>query len=206
MTLRTIRWFLWLAVVVVAGMALAVVLSPEIRDRVVGAGGEGQGVADIGGPFSLVDHTGEPVTQEDFLGRPTVYFFGFTHCPDVCPTTLYELTAWLEALGDDADPLRVVFVTVDPERDTPEDVGRYLQAFDERIVGLSGEPDDVAAMAEEWRVYVDKVPLEDEDGYTVDHTASIYLMDGEGEFFGTIAYGEDRDLAIGKLRRLAEEG
>lgn len=207
MTVRKLRVFLWLAVVAVAGLSLALVVSDSARERLAGVGGS-EGVAAIGGPFSLVDHQGEPVSHADFLGRPTVYFFGFTHCPDVCPTTLHELSAWLQELGPEADRLQVVFVTVDPERDRPEEMARYLQAFDERIVGLTGSPEQVSEMTGNWRVYVRKVPLDEGEGgdYTVDHTASVYLMDSESRFFGTIAFGEADDSAIAKLRRLAQEG
>lgn len=201
--MRTLRIVLWLAVVAVAGLSLLLVFGNGMRDRLTGTG---QGVAAIGGPFTLVDHRGEPATHEDFMGRPAVYFFGFTHCPDVCPTTLFEMSSWIAELGDTADRLRFVFVTVDPERDGPDDVARYLDAFDERIVGLTGSPEAVSEMTDAWRVYVRKVPLDDSDDYTVDHTASIYLMDSDGRFFGTIAFGEADDSALAKLRRLASEG
>lgn len=208
MSLRSLRILLWVSVVVVAGVSLALVASDAVRDRVVGTGSDGEGIAAIGGPFDLVDHQGRRVTHEEFLGRPTVYFFGFTHCPDVCPTTLFEISAWLQQLDDEAEELRIVFVTVDPERDQPEEMARYLQAFDERIVGLTGTPEEVSEMTDNWRVYARKVPLEDSDteDYTVDHTASVYLMDSQGQFFGTIAFGEADDSALAKLRRLAREG
>jgi protein SCO1 len=205
--MHKLRLILWLAVVLVAGLSLALFVSDDLR-RLAGGQSGVEGVAAIGGEFSLVDHTGAPVTHEDLLGRPSVYFFGFTHCPDVCPTTLYEMSGWMQELGDVADRLQFVFVTVDPERDGPEDVARYLGAFDDRIVGLTGTPEQVADMARAWRVYVRKVPLENEaeDAYTVDHTASVYLMDSDGRFFGTIAFGEADDSALAKLRRLSREG
>lgn len=205
--LRKIRLFLWLAVVAFAGIGLALFVSSDLREQVLGPGGPGQGIAAVGGPFSLVDHTGQPVTEEKFLGTPTAYFFGFTHCPDVCPTTLFEMSRWLEELGTDAERLDAVFVTVDPERDGPEEMALYLSSFDERITGLTGDPEAVAAMTRSWRVYVAKVENEsDPDGYAVDHTASVYLMDSQGRFFGTIAYGEADDIALQKLRRLIAEG
>lgn len=200
--MRKLRLFLWIAVVVVAGLSLGLVMSDDVRNALTGTGDE-QGVAAVGGSFTLVTDEGETVTEADFEGRPTAYFFGFTHCPDVCPTTLFEMSTWLEALGDDADDLNVVFVTVDPERDGQEEMARYLDSFDERIVGLTGEPDAVEEMTKAWRVYVAKVPVEEgSDEYTVDHTASVFLMDAEGEFFGTIGFGEDEEMAVGKLRRL----
>ena len=201
--MRRLRLFLWLAVVLVAGLSLALVASDDVRRALMGVDPDSQGVAAVGGPFSLVTHEGEAVTQEDFLGTPTVYFFGFTHCPDVCPTTLFEMTNWLDELGPDAERLRAVFVSVDPERDTQDVLARYLSSFDERIVGLTGEPEAVADMARAWRVYVAKVPVEEgSEEYTVDHTASVFLMDAEGRFAGTIAFGESDEIALGKLRRL----
>lgn len=202
--LRAIRYVAWAMVAGVAVLSLLLVASPDMRERLLGGSGS-YAVADVGGPFSLVDQDGERVTEADFAGRPTVIFFGFTHCPDVCPTTLFEMTSWLERLGDDAQALNVAFVTVDPERDTPEVLSRYLSAFDERILGLTGQPEDVAAALEAYRVYARKVETDD-GGYTMDHTASVYLMDSEGNFFGTIAYGEDDDVALQKLRRLVEQG
>lgn len=156
---------------------------------------------DIGGPFEMVDTQGRTVTQDDLQGRPVLMFFGFTHCPDVCPTTLYEVSNWLDGLGEDAEELLAVFVTVDPERDTPEAMERYLRAFDPRIVGLTGTNEQMAEMAEAYRIYYRKVDLEG-GGYTMDHTASVYLFDEDGGFFGTIDYHEAQDAAMAKLERL----
>ncbi len=199
--MRTIRWTAWILVVLVAGLTVAVLVSPNIRDNLLGKPGTGSGVAAIGGAFTMVDHTGKPVSDRDFVGKPSVYFFGFTHCPDVCPTSLYDISTLMEDLGPEADKLNVSFVTVDPERDTAQVMSDYISPFDSRIVGLTGTPEQVSDMTKAFRVFSRKVNLED-GGYTMDHTATIYLMDAEGTFAGTIAYGEDTETALGKLRNL----
>ena len=163
-----------------------------------------QPTAGIGGPFSLVDHHGKPVSERDYLGKPTLVFFGFTFCPDICPTTLLELTERLKELGQDAEKLNVLFVTVDPERDTPEQLALYLSSFDPRITGLSGPEKDIAAVMAEYRVYARKVPLKD-GGYTMDHTAAVYMMNHKGQFVGLLDYQEPEASARAKLRRLLDD-
>ncbi|MES0096132.1 SCO family protein [Mesorhizobium sp. M0019] len=158
-----------------------------------------------GEPFTLVDQKGSPVTEAAFRGHPSVVFFGFTHCPEVCPTTLFELAGWLKTMGDDGKNLRAYFVTVDPERDTPEIMNTYVSNFSDRILGISGDPDKVHAMAKSFGIYWKKVDTNDGD-YTMDHTASVLLLNAKGDFAGTIAYGESPDAAIAKLKRLAAEG
>jgi protein SCO1/2 len=144
---------------------------------------ETTGRALIGGPFSLLDPTGKRVTEKDFAGRPMLVFFGFTHCPDVCPAGLQVIAAALDKLGDKAKGVTPIFITVDPERDTPEVVGKYVASFDKEIVGLSGSPADIAAVTTAYRVYVNKVPDESTPGeYSVDHSSFMYLMDANGEF------------------------
>jgi protein SCO1/2 len=157
----------------------------------------------FGAPFTLVDQRGEAITEAAFRGAPSAIFFGFTHCPEVCPTTLYEMDGWLKQMGDEGKDIRAYFVTIDPERDTPEVVGQYIGNVSDRILGISGEPDKVLAMAKAFGIYFKKVELEGGD-YTMDHTASIILLDRKGEFAGTIAYGENPDNAIAKLQRLAK--
>ncbi|WP_348984250.1 SCO family protein [Mesorhizobium mediterraneum] len=158
-----------------------------------------------GAPFTLVDQKGAPVTESAFRGHPSVVFFGFTHCPEVCPTTLFELAGWLKTIGDDGKNLRAYFVTVDPERDTPEIMNAYISNFSDRILGITGDPDKVHAMAKSFGIYSKKVDTGNGD-YTMDHTASVLLLNARGDFAGTIAYGESPDTAIAKLKRLAAEG
>ena len=158
-----------------------------------------------GAPFTLVDQNGAPITEAAFRGQPSAIFFGFTHCPEVCPTTLFELDGWLKKLGDEGKNLRAYFVTVDPERDTAAIMDTYLSNVSDRITGITGEPDKVQAMAKAYGIYWRKVDLEGGD-YTMDHTASVILLDGDGAFAGTIAYEENPDAALAKLKRLAAEG
>jgi len=136
--------------------------------------------AAIGGPFELVDQDGRTVTDRDFKGRPLLVFFGFTHCPDVCPTTLFEVSEVLRALGPDAGKVNALFITVDPERDTPATLKDYLSSFDPHLRGLTGDPAAISTVVKEYRVYAKKVPQE--NGYTMDHTAIVYLMDRDGRF------------------------
>lgn len=158
----------------------------------------------IGGPFKLTSHEGKPFTDQDLKGKPFAVFFGFTHCPEVCPTTLYDLTQDLESLGSDADKLRVAFITVDPAQDTPEQIKTYLSSFDPRIVGLSGTDEEIAAVAKAYKVFYRKVPTE--SGYTMDHTATIFLMDSKGQFYGTSNFQEAEYVRRNKLKQLIKNG
>jgi protein SCO1/2 len=135
----------------------------------------------IGGPFQMTDQTGQTVTEKSLQGRPTLIFFGFTHCPDICPTSLFEIYEVLRAMGEDADRVNAYFVSVDPERDNTAAMKDYLSSFDSHLKGLTGDPDAVAKMLSAFRVYARKVPLKDGD-YTMDHTALVYLMDRDGKF------------------------
>ena len=135
----------------------------------------------IGGPFRLVDQNGAVVTEDALKGKPSIVFFGFTHCPDICPTTLFDVSEVYKALGRDGDKVKAFFVSVDPERDTPAILKEYLSSFDPRLLGLTGDPASVAAIEKAYRVYSKKVPL-DAGGYTMDHTALVYLMDKDGRF------------------------
>src|SRR5437868_14876137 len=137
--------------------------------------------AAIGGPFQLTDQSGATVTEKDLQGRPTLIFFGFTHCPDVCPTSLFEISEVLRAMGKDADRVNALFISVDPERDTAAAMKDYLSSFDPHLKGLTGDPESIAKVLSAYRVYSKKVPLKDGD-YTMDHTALIYLMDRDGRF------------------------
>lgn len=159
----------------------------------------------VGGPFAMADLDGRPVGQADLLGRPTALFFGFTHCPEVCPTTLTTLSEALGRMGKDADRLNVVFVTLDPERDTPDSLRDYLTAFDPRIRGFVGTPDQVARMADAYHVTYRRIPMKDGD-YTMEHSATVALFDKTGRMVGEIGYGEDENRALSKLITLALPG
>ncbi|MGE0038231.1 MAG: SCO family protein [Xanthobacteraceae bacterium] len=157
-------------------------------------------IATIGGPFSLTDQNGRTVTDRDLKGHPFLVFFGFTHCPDVCPTALFEVSEIMRALGPDADRVRVLFVTVDPERDTPTTLKDYLSSFDPHLSALTGDPEAVAAMAKAYRVYYKKVPLS-EGGYTMDHTAIVYLMNKDGKFVSPFNIKRPPEVAAADLRK-----
>lgn len=157
--------------------------------------------APIGGPFRLMDQHGRPTTERDLLGRPSLVFFGYTFCPEVCPTTLTKITRWLRLLGPQGARLNVFFVTVDPERDTQKQLGEYLSAFDPRIRGLTGAPAEIARMAKAYRVYYRREPTPG-GSYLMDHSTTVYLMDGAGRFVEPIAYNEPEGMALDSLRRL----
>ena len=159
-----------------------------------------QQVAAIGGPFELTDQNGRTVTERDLKGRPFLVFFGFTRCPDICPTTLFEVSEIMRALGKDADRVGALFITVDPERDTPAALKDYLTSCDPNLAGLTGEPAAVAAVAKAYRVYFKKVPL-DQGGYTMDHTAIVYLMDKDGRFVSPFNMKRTTEAAAADLRR-----
>jgi protein SCO1 len=156
--------------------------------------------AAIGGPFQLTDQTGQTVTEKSMLGRPTLVFFGFTHCPDVCPTTLFEMSEVLRAMGRDADGVNAYYISVDPERDTQSAMKDYLSSFDPRLKGLTGNPEQVAKVLSEYRVYAKKVPLKDGD-YTMDHTALVYLMDRDGKFVSPFNLNRKPEEAASDLKR-----
>ena len=154
----------------------------------------------IGGPFALTDQDGKRVTQADVAGHPYLVFFGYTHCPDVCPTTLSDMSLMMDALGKD-QPVKALFVTIDPERDTPPVLKAYLSSFDPRIIGLTGDPDAIAAAEKAYRVYAKKVPDKTGD-YSMDHTSIVYLMDGEGRFIEALNLEQSPKDAAAEVKRV----
>ncbi|WJR78990.1 SCO family protein [Bradyrhizobium sp. NP1] len=186
--------------VIVASFAASLVVGLAV---VLWAFGGVRGVtapAAIGGPFQLTDQAGQTVTEKALQGRPTLIFFGFTHCPDVCPTSLFEISEVLRAMGKDADLVNAYFISVDPERDTPAAVKDYLSSFDPHLKGLTGDPAAIAKITTEYRVYAKKVPLKDGD-YTMDHTALIYLMDRDGRFVAPFNLKRTPEEAASDLKR-----
>ena len=157
-------------------------------------------IAAIGGPFQLVNQDGQTVTDQDYKGRPFLVFFGFTHCPDICPTTLFEVSEIMRNLGPDGDRMRAIFITVDPERDTPAALKEYLSSFDPRLSGLTGDADAIAAVAKSYRAFYRKVPLE-QGGYTMDHTAIVYLMDKQGRFVAPFSLRRTTEASVTELRK-----
>lgn len=156
--------------------------------------------AAIGGPFQLTDQNGKAVTDKSLKGKPTLIFFGYTHCPDVCPTSLFEMSEVLRAMGKDADKVNAIFISVDPERDTPATMKEYLSSFDPHLEGLSGDPAETAKVITSYRVYAKKVPTKDGD-YTMDHTALIYLMDRDGRFVSPFNLKRTPEEAATELKR-----
>jgi protein SCO1/2 len=166
-------------------------LAGGISGRQVGPG--------IGGDFTLVNQDGKTITQADFLGKPTAIFFGYTHCPDACPTTLSDMTERLKALGSDGDKFNVLFVTVDPERDTPALLKTYLESFDPRITAATGTRAQVDDAVRKFRVYAKKVG--EGDSYTFDHSTAVYMLNAKGELVTLIEYQAKQDEALEKMRR-----
>ena len=199
--LARVRKYAWIAVAL-AALAGAAVLLGEVQ-RSAQTGASPPGAARIGGPFTLTSHTGERFSSDSLAGKPYLIFFGFTHCPDICPTTLLEVTQHLAELGPKADTLNVLFVTVDPARDTPEHLGRYLSAFDKRIIGLTGSEAETDAVRKLYRAYAEKVPGKDGD-YTMNHTASVYLMDRAGNLASTMVFEESEPVRRQKIAKLLE--
>ncbi|QOG18258.1 redoxin domain-containing protein [Bradyrhizobium sp. SEMIA] len=159
----------------------------------------------VGGPFELIDQTGKPRSDRDFRGRLMLVYFGFTYCPDVCPTDLMAIGQALEQLGPDADAVQPVFITLDPERDTAEHLAEYVPMFHPRLLGLTGSLDAIGAAAEAYKVYFAKIPIGKDAGeYTVDHTSFIYLMDRDGKYLGFFPPGTSAERMVEIIRpRLA---
>jgi len=204
-TWKSVRLALW---VMVAGATLfagwiwyGVLSGSQPARQLVAASEEQYGAGD----YELVAHTGQTVDDSIFIGKPSLVFFGFTHCPDVCPTTLADMEYWLDQVGEDTAEVQAFFVTADPERDTVEVMAEYVSWFSDRITGLTGEPADIAKLVDAWGIYTQRTELEG-GGYNVDHTASVLMLDSAGRFFGTIDYKENRETAIAKVIRLASEG
>lgn len=193
-SLRTFRIVLWSLVVVVAVAATALYLfRPPARP--LGLTGQ---------EFALASTQGGTFTQEDLRGAPSLVFFGYTFCPDVCPTTLAETTAIRQELGLAPEQLRIIFVTVDPERDTLDMVKSYVEGYDPSVIGLVGDADQTEDVKAAFGAFSEKAGEPNDPYYLVNHTASTFLIDADGSFEGTIAYEEARDTAVAKVRRLVE--
>ena len=159
------------------------------------------GPSAIGGPFTLTDQDGKPITDAALKGRPALVFFGYTHCPDVCPTTLFDLSEVLRVLGPDAARTMAVFITVDPERDTPAVMKDYLSSFDPHLRGLTGDEKAITAVEKEYRVYAKKVPTGKDGDYSMDHTALVYLMDKQGRFVAPFNLKRRPEESAAELRK-----
>lgn len=198
--LKQIRIWLWVAVAIVAVVAIGgyYMIRGNPAAGTEAAGGFG------GGTYALVDQDDKPVDQTMFDGHPSLLFFGFTHCADVCPTTMAEMAGWFEQLGERGKNLEGYFVSIDPDRDTPAVLHDYVRAVSDRITGITGPQAEIDKMVKAWHVYAAKVPGENGD-YDMDHTASVFLLDSKGQFVGTVAYGEDAKTALDKVHRLLDK-
>lgn len=197
--LKYVRYTAWTVVALIIAVGLGWVVSQQAPAPAVE-----QQTLNIGGAFTLVNQFGKTVTEKDFLGKPTMMFFGFASCPSVCPSTLTDMGIWLEKLGNDGNRINAVFISVDPDRDTVPRLAEYLNKFDKRIIALTGTPEQVAVMAKAYKIYYKKVPLDSGD-YMVDHSATIYLFDKNGKLVSTIDNNENRDYALAKVKKLVSE-
>lgn len=195
--LRRVRPWLWILFAIVSLTAVAL----WMRERPAVSSASQSYASAFGGSFEMIDQYGNTVTDQTLRGRPYAMFFGFTRCPDVCPTTLSRLAALRKQLGADGEKFDIVFVSVDPKTDKANDIGRYVKLFDTPIIGLTGSDRQIAKIAKAFHVYYAKIPV-DGGGYTVDHTASVFLMDKHGEFVATIDHKESQQVALAKLKRL----
>ena len=182
-------------------VVVAAVSAATVGYLYLNQGGVGPAAVPIGGPIRLTDQDGKPFDSASLDGKPYAVFFGFTNCPDACPTTLSEIARVEDEIGAPAKELTTLFVTVDPERDTPAVLKEYISNFGGNTVALSGTPEQVAEVAKEYRVYYKKVPGSD-GTYTMDHTAVLYLMGRKGEFRDVIAYSEEHDRYVEKIKKL----
>lgn len=190
------------------GRSLTLVLAVAVALLALGAGFALRQLTDartpavagtaLGEPFDLLDQDGNPITEAAFQGRPTLLFFGFTHCPEICPTTVHDMETWLTDLDVAPGAIGAYFVTVDPERDTPGFLRDYLEPQSDRIVGITGPPDAVWDMARSWRVYFQKRPLGDGE-YTMDHYASVFVLNSAGEVVDLIPFATDPGAAKAKI-------
>jgi protein SCO1 len=196
MNARTTRLLLVLAAFL-AGLVLCFTIVLLVSDR---GGAPIAAPSAVGGPFRLTDQSGKTITDQDLKGRPFLVFFGFTHCPEICPTALFDISEILSRLGPDAEKVNALFITVDPERDTPAALKDYLSSFNPRLIGVGGDAQALAAVAKAYRVYYKKVPLKDGD-YTMDHTAIVYLMDKNGQFVAPFSLKRRPEDAAADLRR-----
>ena len=157
--------------------------------------------AGIGGPFALTDQNGKPITDADLKGKPSLVFFGYTHCPDVCPTTLFDISEVMRALGPDADRAAALFISVDPDRDTSAVLKDYLSSFDPHVRAATGDQANLAKVEKEYRVYAKKVPTGKNGDYSMDHSAIVYLMDKSGRFVAPFRLDRKPDESAAELRK-----
>ncbi len=203
---RLLRLTLWgLVAAGMAGFAWLSFSGRKVAPDMAVSPAQSRYASAFGGPFTMADPSGRTITNETLKGKPFAIFFGFTRCPDVCPTTLNRMAALRRELGRDGDKFNIVFVTVDPDHDKPAALSQYLGLFHTPIIGLRGSDAQLAAIVKAYHVVYLKIPTSDGD-YTIDHTATVYLMGRRGEFVTAIDHQEAQDTALAKLRRLIDTG
>lgn len=197
---------LLIALAVVAAVLVGLSLSTLLPSSQEGASSQAQNRALIGGPFELTDHKGNRVSEQDYAGQYKLIYFGFTYCPDVCPTELQTMSAALEEMGENAEKVQPLLITIDPERDTPEALAQYVGHFHSRLVGLTGTPEEIAAAAKAYRVYYAKVEDESSSAeYTMDHSSVIYFMGPDGGFLTHFGPGTAPSAMAERMNKLIEE-
>ena len=198
--MRGVRIALWVLVALALLAFAFLLLRPAPRPIVQSQPLE---FSSIGGPFTLIGSDGKPFASASLAGKPYAIFFGFTHCPDVCPTTLARMVRLRQQLGAGDRPFEILFVTVDPQRDGPAEVGKYAELFDSPVTGLTGSPAQIEQVKRQFGIFSQQVP-DGSGGYSVDHTATVLLFDRQGEFTATIAPEEQDSAALAKLRRITD--
>jgi protein SCO1/2 len=194
---RRVRTILWIAVAAAAVLAAVLLIASRQTEPARQAAAQ----VSVGGPFTLTDASGQQFSSSKLRDKPYAIFFGFTHCPEVCPTTLSRLVKLRNELGRGDQAFNIVFVTVDPERDGPKEVGSYAKAFNSPIFGLTGSPAQIDAVKKQFGIFSQKVATGNGD-YTVDHTATVLLFGKEGQLAGTISAEEQDPVVLEKLRML----
>lgn len=203
MSKKSVAIVLWafLALIVVGGLAYHFA-APSAPKVVSTAAPATSGVSFGGGHYQLIDQDGHKLDQSMVIGHPSMLFFGFTHCTDVCPTTLAEMASWFQSLGARGKDLRAYFVTVDPARDTPKVLKAYIGAVSDRVTGVTGTQAEIDKIVAAYHIYVKKVPVAGTSDYSVDHTATVFLINAKGEYADTIDYEEPDKTALAKLAKL----
>jgi protein SCO1/2 len=196
--MRVVRIVLWVLVAIAAAAFAYLTFRPAPQQQPQGTAFNLTG---MGGPFTLTGSDGKPFSSSALSGKPHAIFFGFTHCPDVCPTTLARMVKLRNDLGAGDDSFQILFVTVDPERDGPSEVGKYAELFDSPVIGLTGSPAQIEQVKKQFGIFSRKVP-DQSGGYSVDHTATVLLFDRNGRFTGTISPEESESAAVAKLKRI----
>ncbi|MGE0849216.1 MAG: SCO family protein [Hyphomicrobiaceae bacterium] len=202
--MRRLRLVLFILAGFAVGAVAAIAVVPGVRERLLPtAGMRSVGQALVGGPFTLTDQNGKRVTEQDFRGKFMLIYFGFTYCPDVCPTALQVMAAALDKLGPKGERITPVLISVDPERDTPAQLAQYVKSFHPRLVGLTGSPQEVEAAAKAYRVYFKKVAdPKSTAGYTMDHSSIVYVMGPDGQYRAHFTHATSPDVMAERLARL----